>query len=121
MYTFLVKQIQITEDMRSTVNQYGWGVLETDPDMAPFKVKQRLMLHGADAWEDEYLDHFETVAIVKGESLDDVFRSTNLWDDGDNVEVVVDKMHSTSVGDIIVAGHTGKTYIVDRFGFKEIV
>ena len=61
----------------------------------------------------------EPVALVVADSLDDVFRITNLWEEDESVKRFRTG-HSTSVGDLIEDTSTGKIHMVDSFGFQEV-
>lgn len=67
-------------------------------------------------------DSYNIVAWVEAYSLDDVFRLTNsiedYWWNNEEVDAMVTKTRSTSVGDVIVDTVSEVAYTVDMFGFS---
>ena len=117
MAKYTVYQIQPTREQYEEVNKHGWGVLQ-ETRMEKLRAKQDLQLHGAQAYEGWMKHHFYAVAIVEADSLEEVSRLTNLWDDESKVYKMSDKMHSLSMGDIVFDG--SDFMMVDMFGFKKI-
>jgi len=66
----------------------------------------------------EISDEYCMVALIDGETLDDVFTIGNMGPES-KIERV-EPMHSVSVGDIIQDLVTGKTFVVAKYGFEEI-
>ena len=64
-------------------------------------------------------DEYRMVALIDGETLDDVFSIGNMGPES-KIERV-ESMHSVSVGDIIQDVIDNKTFVVAKFGFEEIV
>jgi hypothetical protein len=66
-------------------------------------------------------DEFELVARVDARTLDECFRIANFVceDDATLIEVV-GKMHSLSVGDIVVDLETDQAYVCASFGWEKI-
>ena len=64
-------------------------------------------------------DEYRMVALIDGETLDDVFSIGNMGPES-KIERV-EPMHSVSVGDIIQDVIDNKTFVVAKFGFEEIV
>ena len=64
-------------------------------------------------------DEYRMVALIDGETLDDVFSIGNIGPES-KIERV-EPMHSVSVGDIIQDVIDNKTFVVAKFGFEEIV
>ena len=64
-------------------------------------------------------DEYRMVALIDGETLDDVFTIGNMGPES-KIERV-ESMHSVSVGDIIQDVIDNKTFVVAKFGFEEIV
>lgn len=69
-------------------------------------------------------DMYEAVAVVVANTLTDVFRDTNHidwdWTENENVDAVVDRPRSTSVGDIVVEHFTGKVFVCAPYGWNEM-
>lgn len=59
------------------------------------------------------------VATVDTDSLDETFRLTNLWKEPEKVNKISEKMHSVSVGDILLT-EDGQYHLVAGFGFDEV-
>jgi hypothetical protein len=64
-------------------------------------------------------DEYRMVALIDGETLDDVFAIGNMGPES-KIERV-EPMHSVSVGDIIQDVIDNKTFVVAKFGFEEIL
>ena len=64
-------------------------------------------------------DEYRMVALIDGETLDDVFSIGNMGPES-KIERV-EPMHSVSVGDIIQDVIDNKTFVVAKFGFEEIL
>ena len=59
------------------------------------------------------------VCTIKAKNLNEVFEIGNI---GPEEKITrLNKMHSVSVGDIIVDSTTGRNYIVSSIGFKDLV
>jgi hypothetical protein len=63
-------------------------------------------------------DEYRMVALIDGETLDDVFSIGNMGPES-KIERV-EPMHSVSVGDIIQDVIDNKTFVVAKYGFEEI-
>jgi hypothetical protein len=67
-------------------------------------------------------DHYEMVAEVESDDLDEVFEKTNSidapWVFNQGVAPVRDRLRSTSVGDVMVLGEVA--YVVAGMGFERI-
>ena len=71
------------------------------------------------ALSQQQLDCYQDKFLVQAESLDHVFKITNLWDEPDAVHTY-SPGHSTSVGDIIVDNESGEQFVVADFGFNKL-
>ena len=113
---YIVRQVKIPESEQEYPNLYGWGGAE---ERSPaWKAKLEAMHFSQDdSFNIDNLPFYEDCFEVQAQSLDGVFRITNLWDDPDAV-FTIQPGHSTSVGDIIVEKDTGDHYMVCDFGFK---
>lgn len=70
------------------------------------------------------MDNYDRVAKVRCETLDDAYRLTNhidrpWWENDLVVKTVEREVRSTSIGDIIVAGHH-EAYIVASVRFEPV-
>lgn len=70
---------------------------------------------------EEISDQFELVARVDARSMDEVFRIANFVCEEDSSLIeVVGKMHSLSVGDIVVNLDTDESFVCANYGWKKI-
>ncbi len=121
MNYYTVKQVAIPESEQELPNDYGWnGAIERS-----VRWKTKMDMQMVDYQDDpmtlskEQLDCYQDKFLVQAESLDHVFKITNLWDEPDAVHTY-SPGHSTSVGDIIVDNATGEEFVVADFGFNKI-
>ncbi len=69
----------------------------------------------------DYKKLFTHVANVRVESLDDAFRTMNLWSDEDELKVDrLSSLHSLSVGDVLVDDETGEAWMCAPVGWTRI-
>jgi hypothetical protein len=120
MAKYTVFQINIPRAMYDEVNKHGWAALNNE-GMEPLRAKQDLMLHGADAYETWMMEHFSPAVEVDADSMDEVFRLTNLWDEPERINRVSDRVSSTSVGDIVFDAQKDAFFMVDDVGFTQIM
>ena len=121
MNYYTVKQVAISESEQELPNDYAWnGAIERS-----VRWKTKMDMQMVDYQDDpmtlskEQLDCYQDKFLVQAESLDHVFKITNLWDEPDAVHTY-SPGHSTSVGDIIVDNATGEEFVVADFGFNKI-
>lgn len=88
----------------------------------PFEHKNKRDMSFFDAKQiEEISDEYELVAQVTARSLDECFRIGNFVCEEDQTLIkVVGKMHSLSVGDIVVDLNANKEYVCASFGWEEI-
>ena len=121
MNYYTVKQVAIPESEQELPNQYGWdGAIERSVRWKTKMDMQRTDFQdGPMTLSKEQLDCYQDKFLVQAESLEHVFRITNLWDEPDAVHTY-SPGHSTSVGDIIVDNATDEQFVVADFGFNKI-
>lgn len=74
--------------------------------------------YGSEKFEPRFLKHYDKVAEVECEDLEDVFEIGN--GHGDQSKLTrLERMHSVSVGDIVRLD-TGRYMMVDGMGFNEV-
>ena len=119
MNRYIVKQITFNEEEQEYPNLYGWdGATSRSKKWA---AKMDLMHSGDDTeFKESYLALYNDKYEVEADSLDQVFRITNLWDAPDAVHTF-EPGHSTPVGDLIEDTQDGAIYLVAAFGFKQVV
>ena len=88
----------------------------------PFEHKNKRDMSFFDAKQiEEISDEYELVAQVTARSLDECFRIGNFVCEEDQTLIkVVGKMHSLSVGDIVVDLNANTEYVCASFGWEEI-
>tara|TARA_R110000782_G_scaffold55681_2_gene117133 strand:+ start:116 stop:478 length:363 start_codon:yes stop_codon:yes gene_type:complete len=117
--TYIVKQVAIPTELRDLPNQKGWDGAITESDH--WRVKMDYTHFGSKkGFNKDDLEFFTDTYEVEADSLDDVFRLTNLWND-DSAVKRFRTGHSTSIGDIIVNKSNNRMVMVDSFGFGEIL
>ena len=116
MKNYIVKQVVIPKEEREYPNLYNWdGAVAKS---GAWKARMDCMHFSQDdTFDIENFKFFKDCFEVQAQSLDHVFKITNLWDEPDAV-FTIHQGHSTSVGDIIVEKDTGDHYIVCDWGFK---
>ena len=115
---YIVKQVAIPAELRDLPNQKGWDGAIAESDH--WRVKMDYTHFGSKhGFAKDDLEFFTDTYEVQAESLDDVYRITNLWDKPDAVHRFRTG-HSTSVGDIIFDKLNDKMYMVNGFGFSEV-
>ena len=116
--TYIVKQVAIPTELRDLPNQKGWDGAIAESNHWRVKMDYTHGLRKA-GFKLEDLKYFTDTYTVVADSLDDVFRITNLWEEDESVKRLM-RGHSTSVGDLIEDTSTGKIHMVDNFGFQEV-
>lgn len=80
--------------------------------------------HGNFFADELSINDYTHVASVQCQTLDDVFHITqNLyknWTKNNGVLHSIGELRSTSVGDIIIEEGTGKMFMVENIGFREV-
>ena len=107
-----IHQIQLTDAEIDMVNEKGHNSVEAN------RISLDLSFDGAKAWKPEMFRFFDEAYEVNTDSLEEAFALTNHWQDQSKIEVIGDRNHSSSCGDIFEKD--GKFFIVEHFGFKEI-
>lgn len=105
-----IHQIQLTNDQIDAVNAG-----ETVP---AFEAKNKLSIFGADKFDSKMFSMFTEAYTVATTRLEQAFEWTNLWNRQDMVDVIGDRSHSSSVGDIFELN--GEFFLCSNFGFKQI-
>lgn len=116
MKSYALFQICITDEERAHINQHGWDALA---DVPAFEAKSNLSDKGSEAFVPVKHDvFFRQVATIDAEDLENVFHVGNMGPE--NQIERHHKMHSPSVGDVVVDLEDGKSYMVNGFGFERI-
>lgn len=96
------------------VNRLGWA--EAYNTYLQVRAYLATSNDGSENFEPEFFEHYNLVARIEGEDLNDVFEFGNIGPE-ENIERLL-PMHSVSVGDIIELD--GVYSIVDPIGFAPI-
>jgi hypothetical protein len=83
-----------------------------------YRAEMETRLFGSERFTPDMLKHYDKVAEVECEDLEDVFVIGNGMGDKDAIKCLA-PMHSLSVGDIVRV-NTGRYMMVDPIGFKEV-
>lgn len=105
-----VYQIQLTDEEISLVNAQGWH--------ATPRTKAFVDRSFDSTFSAENFEHYDHVANVDTDDMEEAFRLMNLWDDESLVETL-GSCSSMSVGDILVL-ENGQRYRCASFGFDLI-
>ncbi len=112
---FTVKQIQIADSVYDQVNRLGHE--EAAQEFPEYRAYMDTMFRGSDGYKSEYEQFYAPVCVIEADSLNRVFDIGNIGPEESITRLA--RMHSVSVGDIIVDPY-GVKHMVDRMGFKEI-
>lgn len=102
-----IYQIQLTNEQYNAVN--------ANEKVPAFEVKCKASMGKFDASNFEFYDLAYTVYTS---DLEKAFEWTNLWNNQPAVDVIGDRTHSSSVGDIFVLN--GEWFICAMMGFEKI-
>ncbi len=112
---FTVLQIQISDDVYRAVNRLGHegGAAE----FPQYRAYMDTMFKGSKGYLPEYAEYYEPVCTIEADNLNRVFDIGNIGPEESITRLA--RMHSVSVGDIIVDPN-GVKHMVNSFGFEEI-
>lgn len=105
---------------RFVIEQINLRPLEQCGDK--FDAYRDLLCFGSERFKRSYVRHFNRVALVDAESLEQVFEVCNLWRDEDawRVTRIAERMHSLSVGDVVHDCKECRTYMCDPVGWTDV-
>jgi len=113
---FTVHQIRIERSVYDRVNELGHeGAAQQYPE---YRAYMDTSFRGSKRYKPEYSKYYVPVCTIEADSLDGVFHIGNMGPEEKITRLA--GMHSVSVGDII-EDEAGKRYMVDSFGFGELV
>ena len=113
---YTVLQVQVLDSVYDRVNELGHSAAaEQYPEYAAYL---DTMMGGFKSYKPEYLQYYRPVCEIESDDLNGVFHIGNMGPEERITRLA--PMHSVSVGDII-EDTNGSMYMVDRFGFKELV
>ena len=84
------------------------------------KAKLHFEISRGKVTNNDFVRHYQPVCTIDASDLDEVFEIGNIGPE-DRIRRYNDtRMHSISVGDVIINEFTGKRYVVKPFGFEEL-
>jgi hypothetical protein len=113
---YSIWQNKISKEAIDVLNNVGWGGDHGSFDLE-IRIQRDVKCFGSEKFTADMMPLFKRVATVEANDLDEVFHIGNVCKGSMNV---LHKMHSISVGDIIVDETTNTSYMVDPFGFTEV-
>lgn len=107
-----IHQIQLTKNQIDAVN--------AGEKVAAFDAKNTISICGIPSqFKTEWFNDFYDVAFeVNTDDLNKAFEWTNLWNNQPAVDVIGDRNHSSSVGDVFELN--GEFFLCAAFGFEQL-
>ena len=118
--SYLIHQFHLSDAARDHLNSVGWsGDFGNFPEIA---IQRDVKFMGGSKNYAPWMEgHFESVARVTGvDNLEDVFHVGNGYGPEGSCIQKFTRMHSVSVGDIIVNEKCGTAWMVDGEGWSNI-
>ena len=118
--SYLIHQFHLSKQASDHLNKVGWdGDFGDFPEIAIQRDVK--FMGGSKNYEPWMENHFASVARVTGvDTLEDVFHIGNGFGvDGASIQKFV-RMHSVSVGDIVVNEKCGTAWMVDGEGWSNV-
>ena len=117
--SYLIHQFHLSNEASDHLNSVGW-----DGDFGDFPeivIQRDVKFSGSENFEPWMEDHFTSVARVTGvDTLEDVFHVGNGYGPEGSCIQKFTRMHSVSVGDIIVNEKCGTAWMCDSEGWSNI-
>jgi hypothetical protein len=117
--SYLIHQFHLSNEACDHLNKVGW-----DGDFGDFpeiKIQRDVKFGGSENFEPWMEDHFTSVARVTGvDTLEDVFHTGNGYGPEGSCIQKFTRMHSVSVGDIIVNEKCGTAWMCESEGWSNI-
>jgi len=117
--SYLIHQFHLSDKASDHLNSVGWGGDFGDfPEIA---IQRDVKFSGSENYEPWMEEHFTSVARVTGvDTLEDVFHVGNGYGPEGSCIQKFTRMHSVSVGDIIVNEKCGTAWMIDGQGWSNI-
>jgi len=117
--TYLIHQFHLSNEASDHLNKVGWcGDFGDFPEIA---IHRDVKFSGSENFEPWMEEHFTSVARVTGvDTLEDVFHVGNGYGPEGSCIQKFTRMHSVSVGDIIVNEKCGTAWMVDGEGWSNV-
>ena len=119
MKTFTVHQLNLTDEVYNAVNELGHeGAIAKFPIWG-FKMDMFLVDENFAPLTDEQIGFYHPVCTILANDLEDVFHVGNVGPES-QIMRLTPRMHSLSVGDIVVDSVTGEAHMVASMGFIKV-
>ena len=117
--SYLIHQFHLSDAARDHLNSVGWsGDFGEFPEIV---IQRDVKFGGSEKFEPWMEDHFTSVARVTGvDNLEDVFHVGNGYGPEGSCIQKFTRMHSVSVGDIIVNEKCGTAWMCESEGWNNI-
>ena len=117
--SYLIHQFHLSDAARDHLNSVGWsGDFGEFPEIV---IQRDVKFGGSEKFEPWMSDHFASVARVTGvDTLEDVFHVGNGYGPEGSCIQKFTRMHSVSVGDIIVNEKCGTAWMCESEGWSNI-
>ena len=117
--SYLIHQFHLSNEASDHLNSVGWdGDFGDFPEIA---IHRDVKFSGSENFEPWMEDHFTSVARVTGvDTLEDVFHTGNGYGPEGSCIQKFTRMHSVSVGDIIVNEKCGTAWMCESEGWSNI-
>ena len=117
--SYLIHQFHLSNEASDHLNKVGWG--GDFGDFPEIVIQRDVKFSGSENFEPWMEDHFTSVARVTGvDTLEDVFHVGNGYGPEGSCIQKFTRMHSVSVGDIIVNEKCGTAWMCDSEGWSNI-
>tara|TARA_R110000868_G_scaffold295032_1_gene555444 strand:- start:22 stop:390 length:369 start_codon:yes stop_codon:yes gene_type:complete len=119
MRTYTIHQLNITDEIFTAVNTLGHeGAIAKFPIWG-FKMDMFLVDENFPYLTSEQIGFYHPVCTILADDLEGVFDTGNIGPE-ENIMRLTPRMHSVSVGDIVVNNETGEASMVASMGFIKI-
>jgi len=117
MFKFTVYQYHIPSHVVDFVNDAGWDkAISVYPEVL---IHREIKFWGSEHYESWMHEYFTPVAEITAKDLDGVFQIGNIGP-ADKIERLAERMHSVSIGDVILDQEKRQYFMVEPEGFKRL-
>ena len=114
---FSLFQFQMTREYAEVVNAVGWETaIAANPEIM---IHREVKFGGSAEFQPWMFDHYQVVAQITANGLDEVFHIGNGYGDQDKI-VRLERMHSMSVGDVVLCHDTNTYFMCDPMGWTAV-
>ena len=117
MMNYTVMQVPMNKEIYDFVNQYGHeAAIELYPQ---YEARMKIQFFGSKNFLTQMSEYFVPVCQIDVDTLDQVFQVGNIGPESKIMRL--ERMHSVSVGDVIRCNRTNTYYMVDDYGFTQLL